>query len=152
MTDKHLRAFSRALWDSDLVASRLTLFAAELLWALMLFWPGETFGRPTYGAMAAIAPEWLWACVYMGSAIVQLRIVTAEAFHERWARWFAGWNAALWLMTVGGMLMSVYPPPAAIGGEIALSALAAWIFARPYFLAMMYRQANERYRNSTYCD
>lgn len=48
---------SRALFDSDLIATRLALFIAEALWATMLFWPGDTFERPTYSAMGVIAPE-----------------------------------------------------------------------------------------------
>jgi hypothetical protein len=67
-----------------------------------------------------------------------------EDFHSRFARYFAGWNALLWCYTVVGMMISVYPPPAAIGGEIALSVLALWIFARPYALSAMLGRANER--------
>lgn len=144
MPEKYLRACSRALWDSDLIASRLTLFLAELLWAVMLLWPGDTFGRPTYNAMAHVAPEEAWAAVFAVSAAMQLYIVLSESFHSTLSRSFAGWNAALWVYTVIGMLGSVYPPPAAIGGEIALTVLAVWIFARPYLLATMYGRAHAR--------
>lgn len=146
MPEKYLRACSRALWDSDLVASRLTLFLAELLWAAMLLWPGDTFDRPTYTAMAHVMSEELWAFVFAMSAATQLGIVLLEDYHSRFARIFAGWNAALWLYTVAGMLASVYPPPAAIGGEIALTVLACWIFVRPYALAAMYGRAHARCR------
>lgn len=146
MTEKYLRACSRALWDSDLVASRLTLFLAELLWAAMLLWPGDTFDRPTYTAMSHVMSEELWAFVFAMSAATQLGIVLLEDYHSRFARMFAGWNAALWLYTVVGMLASVYPPPAAIGGEIALTVLACWIFVRPYALAAMYGRAHARCR------
>jgi len=144
MPEKYLRACSNALWDSDLIASRLTLFLAEALWALMLFWPGETFDRPTYSAMSHVFSEEAWAFVFAFSAITQLSIVLMEDYHSRFARYFAGWNALLWCYTVVGMLISVYPPPAAIGGEIALSVLALWIFVRPYALAAMNGRANER--------
>lgn len=144
MPEQYVRAFSRALWDSDLIASRLTLFLAEALWAVMLLWPGDTFTRPTYAAMSHAAPEMVWATIYAASATIQLYIVIGESFHTRLARAFAGWNAALWVFTVVGMLGSVYPPPAAIGGEIALTVLAVWIFVRPYFLSMMHWRANER--------
>lgn len=146
MPEKYLRACSRALWDSDLVASRLTLFLAELLWAAMLLWPGDTFDRPTYTAMAHVMSEELWAFVFAMSAATQLGIVLLEDYHSRFARMFAGWNAALWLYTVVGMLASVYPPPAAIGGEIAITVLACWIFVRPYALAAMYGRAHARCR------
>ena len=57
MTNRALRGMSSALFDSDLIASRLALFLAEALWAIMLFWPGDTFDRPTYSEMAEVAPE-----------------------------------------------------------------------------------------------
>ena len=57
MNQRTLSGMTRALFDSDLVATRLTLALAELLWALMLFWPGDTFTRPTYTEMGQVAPE-----------------------------------------------------------------------------------------------
>lgn len=144
MPEKYLRSMSRALWDSDLVASRLTLFLAEALWALMLMWPGETFDRPTYTAMAHVASEEAWALIFAASSVTQLSIVLMEDFHSRFARYFAAWNALLWGYVVIGMVLSVQPPPAAIGGEIALAVLAFWIFARPYALASIYGRAHAK--------
>ena len=57
MKNRALSGMSSALFDSDLIASRLVLFLAEALWAIMLFWPGYTFDRPTYSEMAKVAPE-----------------------------------------------------------------------------------------------
>ena len=46
--NRALHGMSSALFDSDLIASRLALFLAEALWAIMLFWPGDTFDlQPT---------------------------------------------------------------------------------------------------------
>ena len=126
---------SRALFDSDLIATRLALFLAEALWAVMLFWPGDTFERPTYSAMGQYAPEVVWAFAFGVSAVLQLSIVLYQQCAAMWARLFAVWNAALWLSVVVLMVVSVYPPPAAIGGEIALTVSALWIAVRPlYFL------------------
>jgi hypothetical protein len=36
------------------------------------------------------------------------------------------------------MLMSVTPPPAAIGGEVALAFAAFWVWVRPYILKDFY--------------
>ena len=135
MSDKYLRALSRAMWDTDLVGVRLTLFGAELMWAIMLLWPGETFGRPTYTIMEQTMPELMWALLFSFSACTQITIVLQEQFHTRFARYFSGWNACLWVYCVGSMLLSVYPPPAAIGGEIALTVSACWVWLRPYILA-----------------
>ena len=101
----------------------------------MLFWPGDTFARPTYGLMGAVASETLWALAFGISSVFQLRIVVYAQCHAPWARAFAAWNALLWVGTVGLMLASVYPPPAAIGGELALAVSALWIAVRPAILA-----------------
>lgn len=132
---KAIDGMSRALFDSDLIATRLALFLAEALWAIMLFWPGSTFDRPTYSEMAKLAPELVWATAFGISAVLQLSIVLYQQCAAMWARVFAVWNAALWLAAVVLMIAGVYPPPAAIGGEIALTVSALWIAVRPlYFL------------------
>ncbi len=127
-------AMSRALFDSDLIISRLLLGFAELLWAVMLIWPGETFGRPTYHSMSHVMNEEAWAFIFFLSSATQISIVAMETFHSAFARYFAGWNAILWTFVVVSMLISVYPPPAAIAGEIALAFAAVWIWVRPYII------------------
>ena len=47
---------------------------------------------------------------------------------------FANWNAVLWVTVVGSALFSVYPPPAAMAGEIVLASAAVWIWLRPLLL------------------
>lgn len=136
-----MHSMSRLLWDTDLIGTRFLLAVAEALWALMLFWPGDTFGRPTYSVMAAVFSEPAWAMIFLASSATQLTIVLQNDFHSRFARYFAGWNAVLWFSVVVGMLLSVYPPPAAIAGEIALAVGAAWIWVRPYILVEGYRRA-----------
>ena len=131
MNQRLVSGMRAALFDSDLVATRLALALAELAWAVMLLWPGDTFSRPTYTLMAAIAPELCWAGVFMITSAVQYLIVTFGLYQTRFARAFSCWNAALWVTTIGSMLLSVYPPPAAIGGEFALMVFAVWIWARP---------------------
>ncbi len=141
MTNKYITALSRALWDSDLVATRISLFLGELFWGIMLLWIGDTFDRPTYSHMALIANEEVWGFIFLVSAITQITIVLINDMHSKFARYFACWNAALWLYVVWSMLVSVYPPPAAIGGEIALALGASWVWLRPYILAEGYRRA-----------
>lgn len=121
----------RVLWDSDLIASRCTLAFAEAAWAVMLLWIGDTFSRPTYQHMAEVMSEEYWAVLFIISAFIQIYIVIADKMHKVWAWHFAGWNFCLWGFTVVSMLMAVYPPPAAIGGEIALAITAFWIWLRP---------------------
>lgn len=135
MNQRIVNGMSRALFDSDLIATRLALFLAEALWAVMLFWPGDTFARPTYGLMGTVADELVWAVAFGVTSILQLGIVVYAQCRAPWARTFAAWNATLWVGTVGLMLASVYPPPAAIGGELALTVSAVWVAVRPAMLA-----------------
>lgn len=135
-----ISGMSRALFDSDLIATRLTLFLAEALWAIMLFWPGDTFERPTYSEMAKLAPELVWATAFGISAVLQICIVVYRQCCKPWAHIFAAWNALLWCASVVLMVKGVYPPPAAIGGEVALAVSALWIAIRPAIL-----QKGERY-------
>lgn len=134
MNKSFVPAMSRALFDSDLVITRLLLGFSELLWAVLLAWPGVTFERPTYHFMSHVMAEEMWAVVFLFSGITQIFIVGAEQFHGLFARYFAGWNAALWCFVVSSMLMSVYPPPAAISGEIMLAIAAFWIWIRPHII------------------
>ena len=141
MNKRLVNGLSPAFFDSDLVATRLVLAVAEFTWAVMLFWPGNTFDRPTYSAMALVAPELCWATVFLVSSAIQSRIVVMQSFHARGSEMFATFNALLWCSTVGMMLASVYPPPAATGGEIALAMSACWIALRPILLARGARHA-----------
>lgn len=141
MHNKYLSSLSRALWDSDLIGTRLSLAIGEFFWAVMLLWAGDTFGRPTYHHMVIIANEEIWGLVFLVSAVTQLSIVLMDDMHSKFARYFAAWNASLWAFVVWSMLASVYPPPAAIGGEIALAFAAGWVWLRPYILAEGYKRA-----------
>ena len=138
---KAIDGMSRALFDSDLIATRLALFLAEALWAIMLFWPGDTFGRPTYSEMGKLAPELVWATAFGISAVLQICIVIYRQCAKPWAHAFACWNAALWCASVVLMLNGVYPPPAAIGGEVSLAVSALWIAIRPAILQKGERHA-----------
>lgn len=114
---------------------RLTLALAEFMWAVMLLWPGDTFTRPTYVNMAKVMPEEFWGILFLISSFIQFTIVVANKMHSVPSWFFAGWNFMFWGYTVFSMLSSIYPPPAAIGGEIALAVIAFWIWFRPILLS-----------------
>jgi len=142
---------SKALWDSDLIASRISLALSEFFWAVMLLWPGDTFTRPTYMLMQKVTNEEVWGVLFLASAVTQMSIVLMDDMHSRFARYFAGWNATLWAYVVTSMLISVQPPPAAIGGEIALALIAIWIWARPNILARGVKKIEQgEFIDSTY--
>jgi hypothetical protein len=141
MINRYLLSLSRALWDSELIATRISLFLAELLWAVMLIWPGDTVDGDDYALMHIIAQEGFWAVIFTTTAMLQLLIVLTDNLHSKFARYFAAWNAFLWLYVSFSMLFTVYPLPAAIAGNIALAFAACWICIRPYILAEGYKHA-----------
>ena len=96
------RALKVAMF-SDLHATRFTLGFAELLWAITLLWPGDTFGRPTYTIMAKMWSEETWGVIFLLSSITQFSILMSMRYHDRFSVIFAGWNAALWIFVVLSM-------------------------------------------------
>ena len=139
--DKIVPNVSRALFDSDFVATRLILAVAELLWAMMLFWPGDTFDRPTYTALANVASETVWAFIFLTSGVLQSCVVMYNKYGKPWAQVFANWNAVLWVFVVSASITSVHPPPAAMGGEIALAMAAVCVWLRPLIMREVYVRA-----------
>ena len=144
MPNKFIKAVNKLMWDTDLIGSRLTLSLAEALWALLLLWPGEVFSRPPYINMVRIMNEECWGVIFLITSIIQISIVLTDKMHNIFARYFAIWNASLWVFVVGSILISVYPPPALIGGEITMAITAIWIYIRPYILAKGYHNARCR--------
>lgn len=115
---------------SDSTAVRFILMVAELTWALTLWWPGETFERPTYKAMALLAPENVWGAILAITGILQGYFILLRRYHGTASIAFSIWNVLLWWFLVFGMYASVYPPPAAISGELALAAAASWVLCK----------------------
>lgn len=114
-------------------SARWLLATAETLWAITLFWPGDTFDRPTYSQMSLLLPELGWAALFGIMAACQWFILLSGRYHTRSAIAFAFWNQMLWWYVVVSMYVSVYPPPAAISGELALALGASWVYLRSGF-------------------
>ena len=133
-SNKFCRRALQVMFFSDLQATRWTLGFAELLWAITLLWPGDTFGRPTYTVMSHVMSEEAWGLVFLLSAATQFVILFQGRFHERFPVLFAAWNAVLWIYVVISMYLSVSPPPAAISGEAALALAASWVWVRSGYI------------------
>lgn len=118
---------------SDLHCARLLLAMAELIWSIALFIPGETFDRPTYSVMSSVMPELAWASLFGVMGSIQLYVLLLGNYHDRFAVWFAGINQTVWWFVVISMYISVFPPPAAISGELALAIGASWVWIRSGF-------------------
>lgn len=100
MSPRIVSGISRALFDSDLIATRLALFLTEALWSIMLFWPGDTFARPTYSWMGAVAPEPVWALAF-GESTPPPAAGGIKAFNG--VAWVTAtvkrWNGSTWATT-----------------------------------------------------
>ena len=142
MKDRFIRSLSKVLWDTDLIATRVVLALAEFLWAVMLLVPADgLFNRPTYRHMATIMTQDQWGIVLLLSAVLQFTIVIQDDYHSRFASYFAAFNAVLWCyIGIWSPLASISPPPAAMGGEMALAFSAVYIWARPAFLRKAYQK------------
>lgn len=139
--DRAIDSLTHTLWDTHMVSARLLLGIAEFFWGLLLMWPGDLFARPTYKIMATVMPEQAWALVFLLSSATQFTIIIQRDFHCWLARHFAAWNAVLWVYVVSAAYMSVYPPPAAMSGEVALMLSSVWIWIRPFLLLGAYERA-----------
>lgn len=117
-------------WSESTVGTRVVLACGSLLWALMLFWPGDTFGRPTYTLMHRFASEWAWASLFLVNGLYSLYAITTDQRSKTALLVEGALGCALWSGSCICMLMSVYPPPAAIAGEISLAFAAWWHLVR----------------------
>jgi hypothetical protein len=133
-TDIAITSFSDTLFNTDLIATRVVIATAELIWAVTLLWPGDIFQRPAYAHMALMANEMMWGFLFLVTGMTQLGIAMYKDTESKFSKYFAGWNAGVWIYTVVSLYMSVYPPPAAISGELALAMAATWIWAKPLVL------------------
>lgn len=120
----------RVIFYSDLHGTRFMLGLAEIIWAITLLWPGNTFDRPTYTVMSHVMTEDVWGFLFLVSGVTQFLIILTGDYHSKFPVFFAGWNSTMWTFVVISMYLSVSPPPAAISGELALAFGASWIFIR----------------------
>lgn len=118
---------------SNTMQTRLFLVIAATLWACALLVPGDSFARPTFAYMAAIAPEPWWTATFaLYAAVTFVRI-------------FSDWNgrvAALVINGVGAALFSaiafavVTLPgknfPAGSAAHCAIALAAVWVFVRTH--------------------
>jgi hypothetical protein len=141
MYNKIISAVSKAIWNTDLITSRVILGLAELFWAILLLWPGNTIQTAMHANMSVLFGGYFWGIIFLISAVCQYSIVITNKLHSTPARYFAFWNMGLWAYSVLSIVTLTYPPPTAIGGEIALAVAAFWIWIRPYILIEGYRRA-----------
>lgn len=115
---------------NDLSTIRLFLAMSSIVWGILLFWQGDTFARPTYHVMGLIADELVWGGLFFIQGIVALYSLITEKETELVFFIDALLGCVLWTGSCIAMLMSVYPPPAAISAEITAAISSWWILVR----------------------
>ena len=118
------------LWGSDLVATRFFLSVASLMWSFLLFWPGDTFARPTYTLMAKFGSETAWAILFGIQGAAGLYSIIHRSRNRALLVSDAILGCILWTGSCVAMLLSVYPPPAAISAEIVAAIMSWWVLVR----------------------
>lgn len=118
------------MFGIDMEGTRFTLALAAIIWSIMLFWTGDTFSRPTYTYMAAIADELTWATLFGFQGLCALYSLLSEKKNQFLLNADALLGCLLWSGSCIAMLASVYPPPAAISAEIAATFSSWWILVR----------------------
>lgn len=123
------------LMYGDLSMAKLILSLASILWALLLFWPGDTFGptRTTYSLMAHWMSEMTWGALFLVHGVLSFWAIL-------WCRndaWLVIGDcvlgALLWTCSCSLMMFAYLPnnpPPAAISAEIILAILSWWFLIR----------------------
>jgi lipopolysaccharide export LptBFGC system permease protein LptF len=110
---------------SDVEPLRFFIACGSLLWAVLLMLPGDSFSRPTYAYMKALAPEHMWALAHLVHAVVSVTsLLTGIKSRLVWVL-DPILGCLLWTTSGIAMLFSVYPVPAAIAPHL-IGAIAAW--------------------------
>lgn len=134
MTERNVvPRLSYILWHADLEATRFSLACGSLLWAILLFWPGDLFtpARHTYVLMSLVAPEELWGALFALQGFVMLYSLL-WGYKSRLSfvvDAFLGcvlWTAATVACFIAHyQSIGTYQPPAAMSYEV-MGALASW--------------------------
>lgn len=121
------------MWRSDLEATRFSLALGSILWAGLLFWPGQLFSpeRQTYSVMSAIAPELVWATLFLVQGVAMFYSLVWGYKSSALFLSDAVLGCALWTTSTLACFvahyqsLSTYQPPAAMSYEV-MGALASW--------------------------
>ena len=129
------------LWRSDLEATRLALAVGSLLWALLLFYPGELFTetRTTYRLMAQIALENVWGMAFLLQGVVMFySLLWGTKSHLTYMA-DALLGCVLWTSSTAACFIShyfyapIYQPPAAMSYEVVAAVASWWCLVRYKF-------------------
>lgn len=117
------------LWNHSTVPLQSALAFGSLLWAVFLFWEGDTFERPVYQLMGSFFNEEIWGTLYLTHAVLLLMQLCKPTEFPCWFKVvIASFGCALWTTT--HITMFVFPLPASITPGIVLSVASWWVLVR----------------------
>jgi hypothetical protein len=123
-----------ALWDCDVGLLKFLLTIDALVWSSMLIWPGASMNRPIYANMLAIGSEDAWTLFFLVLLFLKSYDLLTYKTPTLANSLITGLTALSHTLCVTLLLVAVYPPAVAVGGELALTLGALWIWVRPMFL------------------
>lgn len=116
---------------SDTTPTRFMLALAATFWAILLYLPGETFGRPVYRYMALVASEETWASFWALHAIGMWWRIFSAVDRPRLALAIHMLGAMLFTAAAVSIYLSrLYPIPAGIAPDVVLALAAGWVLVR----------------------
>jgi hypothetical protein len=107
---------------------RFIVANSAVYWFVFLVWPGMTMDRPTYTGMRLIGDDYTWSAIFLLTAILQYLRLEIWIRTTKKALVIDTITAFVWTFTTTSMTLSVYPPPAAIAGEISIAFVAIWLW------------------------
>ena len=135
-----MTTFLRRLWSliaySDTTPTRFMLALTASTWAFLLAWPGDTFDRPVYRYMLAIAGD---------HAEIKWCVLWAIHATGMWWRIFSGRPRPYWALAIhslGVILFScaaiaifltlTHPLPAAAAPDFIMAIASFWVLVRTH--------------------
>lgn len=118
------------LFVSSVEPLRLTIGLGSLLWAALLFAPGDTFTRPVYRYMALIGPETAWAIAHLIHGVTAIYSMLTGAKGR--LVWLADpiLGCAVWTASAVAMIAAVSPLPAAVAPHVVSALVSWWLLVR----------------------
>lgn len=123
----------RILLNGDLSLIKIALATASMMWAIMLYAPGQTFERQTYSVMLHTMSEMKWAGFFLLHSIISGWAI----LWQRTDAWLViGDNVLGSLLWTGSCYMMIVafaptdPLPAATGANIVLAIFSWWCLVR----------------------
>ena len=118
------------LFVSSIEPLRLTIGLGSLLWAAMLFHPGDTFAIPGYAFMASVASEYAWGLAHLTHGVTAVYSMLTGAKGR--LIWFADpiLGCVLWTSTAVCLIASGPPLHAAIAPDVVGALVSWWLLVR----------------------